>query len=223
MEIPDFHSHLLVKSELRVYSLNKSELSGQSQGLENYFFSVGLHPWWLFEHIEAEILWQKVITLSQNPKCRAIGESGLDRIKNKEHFDLQTYYLIKHMDLANSLSKPLILHMVGGVSDLLEILKKNPLKVALIIHDCLLNEFEIKSLLRSHEKSFFSVSPRLLNRGKGTSLIEAIPIEKLLIETDEFNEAQFIEVFKLICRVKKLSELELQDMLLKKFQTLFKT
>lgn len=62
--------------------------------------------------------------LGQSPKVIAIGECGLDYYRLEEKTkEVQTEVFIQHMELANKLKKPLMLHIRNAYDDALEVLK----------------------------------------------------------------------------------------------------
>lgn len=55
--------------------------------------------------------WQRVVELASHPKVRAIGETGLDQYWDFTPFDLQRELFQRHLQLAQHLDLPFIVHM----------------------------------------------------------------------------------------------------------------
>lgn len=96
-----------------------------SEQLDDVFYAVGLHPWWItkqaYSHdaIERELRRQ-----SQAAKCIAIGECGLDALKEpalSEQLDV----LRLHFELAIEVNLPVIIHCVKAHGDLLKLIDEH--------------------------------------------------------------------------------------------------
>jgi len=74
--------------------------------------SVGLHPTDALD-LSPEV-WSEISFLAKNPKVVAIGECGLDYFRLSENFEevkkKQQDLFLKHLDLALSIDKPLMIH-----------------------------------------------------------------------------------------------------------------
>jgi TatD DNase family protein len=84
--------------------------------------------------------YQKYFELAKDEKVVAIGEVGLDYHHFDENDDveelkkLQKETLVKFIELANEVQKPVMLHCWDGYDDLLEILQKHPVEKKGILH-----------------------------------------------------------------------------------------
>lgn len=98
------------------------------EGRENLFASVGLHP---NDNTTEVFDIEKYRMLAAHPKVVAIGECGLDYYRQDESDkNRQRELFLKHIDIATSLRKPLIIHArptkgtQNAYQDLIEILKE---------------------------------------------------------------------------------------------------
>lgn len=93
-------------------------------------FSVGIHPWYMDE-------WQRYVDLLEEialtPQVIAIGECGLDK-NAKAPLSEQMELFRKHIDLSETLQKPLIIHCVKFFNEILENRKTSQSKMSWIIH-----------------------------------------------------------------------------------------
>ena len=98
------------------------------EGRENLYASVGLHP---NDNTTEVFDIEKYRTLAAHPKVVAIGECGLDYYRQDESDkERQKELFLKHVDIATSLNKPLIIHArptkgtQNAYQDLIGILKE---------------------------------------------------------------------------------------------------
>ena len=124
-------------------------------------------------------------TVDNNKKIVAIGEIGLDYYWNKENKELQKYCFIKQIELANKLELPIVIHTREAVDDTLNILKNkvNVIKKG-IFHCCPLNRELVKQALNLGFYISFAGPITFKNAKNADEIIEMVPLDKMLIETD---------------------------------------
>ena len=145
------------------------------------YCSAGLHPSYLASRPDD---WQEQIRLlSQFPKCKAIGEIGLDYHNGKETAELQKQILIQQILLAKTLDLPCIFHFRDATGDAVQILKQYQPKG--ILH-CFNSSAETAKSLLTIPDLYFSFSGVITykNARKPVEAIQIIPPDRLLIETD---------------------------------------
>ena len=135
--------------------------------------------------LDSQIDLEKIESLAQDKKVVAIGEIGLDYYWNKENKDLQKDIFVKQIEIANKMDLPISIHTREAVYDTLEVLK-NRIKVknSGIFHCCPLNIELIKEAVKLGFYISFSGNVTFKNSKNANKCIEAVPIDKLLIETD---------------------------------------
>lgn len=127
----------------------------------------------------------EIENLAKNKKVVAIGEIGLDYHWNTENKDLQKQVFISQIEIANKLNLPIVIHTREAIYDTLDILKNQikPIKKG-VFHCCPLN----KDLVREGLKLGFYISfagPITFKNSKNADeIIEMVPRDKILIETD---------------------------------------
>lgn len=122
--------------------------------------------------------------IASNKKVVAIGEIGLDYYWNKDNKETQKEMFIKQIELANKLNLPIVIHTREAVADTLEILKKfNVIKKG-IFHCCPLNRELVKEALKLDFYISFSGVITFKNAKNADEIINLVPEDKLLIETD---------------------------------------
>ena len=125
---------------------------------------------------------EEIEKLAQNEKIVAIGEIGLDYYWNKDNKEKQKEIFIQQIEIANNLNLPIVIHTREAVQDTLEILKTN--KARGVFHCCPLNIELIKEGLKLGFYISFAGPVTFKNSKNANHIIEYVPMEKILIETD---------------------------------------
>ena len=122
--ITDVHTHRRAPVPGRIVNIDPSRpfaplLPGQT-------YSAGIHPW----HADRADMFGEVERLAACPGVVAIGETGLDKRRGPS-LDIQIPLFRRHIDLAEAVGKPLIVHCVGAWQELLALPRP---QVMTIIH-----------------------------------------------------------------------------------------
>lgn len=117
-------------------------------------------------------------------KIVGIGEIGLDYHWNKENKQIQKGIFKKQIELANNVNLPIIIHTRDAVLDTLEILKTNIVNKKGIFHCCPLNRELVKEGLKLGYYISLSGVITFKNAKNAEEIINIIPEDRLLIETD---------------------------------------
>ena len=122
----------------------------------------------------------------QKNKIVAIGEIGLDYYweKDEKMRELQRKAFIKQIELANKLNLPIVIHTREAIMDTLEILKQNPVDKKGVFHCCPQNRELIKEGLKLGFYISFAGPITFKNSKNANEMIELVPDDRLLIETD---------------------------------------
>lgn len=126
----------------------------------------------------------KIEELASHPKVVAIGEIGLDYYWNKENKKLQKKIFIKQINLANKLNLPIVIHTRDAFLDTIEILKQNKVEKKGIFHCCPLNRELVREGLNLGFYISLSGVITFKNTKNADDIINMIPEDRLLIETD---------------------------------------
>ena len=166
---------------------------------EGVYAAVGLHPGHLieqeveYEENEETIKYKSkpeefdynfYLNLAKNKKVVGIGECGLDyfRIADEKLKEKQKEVFIKHIELANEVSKPIIIHCRKAHEDLLEILRLETELPSGVMH------FFTGTLEQAEkyiELGFYvSFSGVITFTQSYDEVVKNIPLEKIIIETD---------------------------------------
>jgi len=176
----DIHTHDAVEQE-DVFQLQSLFLQDFEQNpLLNYPVTAGIHPWHahLFTPDEAREMLERNIG---NPNIVGIGETGLDRSIHTS-LAIQEEIFQLHIEAAEKIGKPLIIHCVRCWQDVSRLRKDT--SIPWILHGYSGNLQTTQQLLK---KNFiFSIGSHLLDRrAKLRESVEIIPMDKLFLETDD--------------------------------------
>ena len=126
----------------------------------------------------------KIVQNNKSKKLVAIGEIGLDYYWNKENKGLQELAFIKQIELANKLELPIVIHSRDASVDTINIIEENKVNKAGIFHCCQQNQEMIKNALRLGYYISLAGPVTFKNAKNSADIIQMIPMDKLLIETD---------------------------------------
>ena len=143
------------------------------------FYSVGLHPWYL----TTETLEKQFAVVKEKSRLKnvvAIGETGLDKVSATD-FDLQQTVFAQHIQLANEVQKPLIVHCVRAHAEVIALLKQIPVQVPVIFHG--FNK-SIELARQLVALGYYLSFGKGLDKQGVQEIMAALPIAKVFLETD---------------------------------------
>ncbi len=227
------------------------EIAEKHKGM---FASVGLHPLNLDtglmkikdkkERLEKVFDYQKYEKLAKSPKVIAIGEIGLDYYlkpktkRKREIFKVkQKELLFEELRLAKKLNLPVIFHCRMAHFDLIQFLKENkevfPKKA--VLHSFVGNLEELKEYLNfGYNIGFNGIIFKKIEDIDFKKIIKAVPLEKILVETDtpylappqvkeKRNEPIFVKyIIKRIADIKNLEFEKVAETTFENAKRLFK-
>ena len=134
-------------------------------------------------------LWKKLkeiedLVNKNYKKIVAIGEIGLDYYWNTENKELQKKAFIEQIEIANKCDLPIVIHTREAVMDTLQILKDNNVLKKGVFHCCPQNRELIKEALKLGFYISFAGPITFKNSKNAEEMINLVPNDKLLIETD---------------------------------------
>ena len=185
--IKKIHNDEIDKFVSAGYSLESSKKSIELSKKYDFMYSTcGISPNDI-PQTEEEV-WKEVAEIKkiakENNKVVAIGEIGLDYHWNTENKELQKRAFIEQIKIANELNLPIQIHTRDAVMDTLEILKKNNVNKKGIFHCCPLNRELVKEGLKLGFYISFAGPVTFKNSKNANEIIEMVPNDKMLIETD---------------------------------------
>ena len=148
------------------------------------YAGVGVHPEEAFLLGDEELAC--LAEWSKDPKVVAIGEIGLDYYweKDQDKRQLQRTVFIQQLDLARQLGLPVCVHNRDAHGDTMNILRKEGKGIPGVMH-CFSGSLEIARELVDMGWYIGVDGPLTFkNAAKLPEIVKAIPLERILVETD---------------------------------------
>ena len=196
-----------------------------------FYGAVGVHPSDAFG-VDDKMM-SEIEELAAHPKVKAIGEIGLDYYwEENPSREEQKDAFRKHLELAKKLNMPVIIHDRDAHQDTLEIMKEFP-EVIGVVH-CFSGsaEMAVECLKLGYYIGITGVVT-FKNAKKIIDVVEVVPMDKLLVETDapymspapnrgKRNQSDYIEyVIEKIAEIKGISSVEVSERTIENTKKLF--
>ena len=192
------------------YKHFKSMLNLKKKFPENIFLMSGLHPCYVNENYEFELLQVKKF-LDKNDIV-AVGEIGIDLHWKKENLDLQINVFKQQIDIANKYNLPVVIHCRESLNEILKVLKNRKVNCGGVFHCFAGTIEEAKQIIELGFKLGIGGIVTFKN-GQIDKFLHKIDIKHIVLETDspylaptphrgKRNESSFIDI---IC--KKISDI----------------
>ena len=197
---------------------------------DNVHASCGVHPL----DVESDFALDVLHEYAKHPKVVAIGETGLDYHYQPETAQLQQLRFEQQTELAVELNKPLIIHTRNAREDTLSILRNGDAQRCGGVIHCFTEDLPFAEA--AMELGFYISISGIVTFKQATELkevVKALPLERLLIETDspylapiphrgkQNQPAYVVEVAAYIAQLKGVSLSEVGQKTSKNFQNLF--
>lgn len=201
------HTHYSTRTdfEIRQEAINSAS---------SVFHSVGVHPWNADEYAVDEVI--ERVEQSINDKTLAIGECGLDGLKGPD-FSIQLPVFEQQVKLSEKRQLPLIIHCVKGWNELLVVRKKHRPQQPWIFHG-----FAKAGILNPVVQSgmLISLGAGIVHHPKRTELVNSIPDQLLLLETDD-AQVEIKQVYECVADLKQISLQQLNELVTTNFKNTF--
>lgn len=200
-------------SACALYNHDYSATDAPHNGL---MFSAGLHPWFINDGYDNELLRLSEFIMTHSPV--AIGEAGLDKAITLS-FAVQEEVFLFQASLAAKRHLPMIIHAVRSYNEIIKCRKMFADAPPWIIHGFLGNAIQAEQLIA--HGLYVSFGQHLCEgKGKAAQIIHLIDKEKIFFETD--NAAISIEeVYLCASKLTGLSVDEWQKVTANNFKRVF--
>ena len=208
----DIHTHHQHSDDRVVFALiNRSSDFAHIQAP----CTLGLHPWYV-QGTQQE--WSALQSAAVAKDVLAIGECGLDKLCSTD-WSLQLTYFEQQIELANQLSKPLIIHCVRAYEEVLHLLRKATVPV--IFHG--FNKSVQLANQLCAQNYYLSLGAAIAQADSPSSiLVQSIPLSQLFLETDQQEKYSIQEIYTIASNLRGISLEELQMHIQNNFRFIFK-
>ena len=191
----DVHTHSVSLDESVFSILNKYPNSSDFLNP----FSIGIHPWF----IQKATLENELLILEEKLKlknCFALRECGLDKMIEVD-FNLQAAVFKKQVVLSEKYQKPLIIHCVRAIQEIIQLKKELQPKQKWIFHGFNKNLQVAEDVLKNGFVLSFGAA--IIKNKKLQEVISEIPLDVVLLETDD-SKISIKEVYQKLSEIKKI-------------------
>ena len=147
--------------------------------LPGHYYSVGLHPWDIDNNWPT--LMAKLGVMVLHPQVVMIGEAGIDKKNGHASLEQQQEVLRQHIRLSQLVHKPLIIHCVKAVDELLALRKETRATLPWVLHGFRGGAEQAWQLHRAG----IQVS---IGEYYDERMVETLPLDCLLLESDDEND-----------------------------------
>ncbi len=193
--------------------------------MEKYDFiygALGIHPTDSGELTDVDIEWLRAQCALE--KCVAVGEIGLDYYWDEPDRAIQKKWFVRQLNLAREVKLPVVIHSRDAAQDTVDIMKaEHAEEIGGVIH-CFSYSKEIAKIFL--DMGFYIGVGGVVTFNNGRKLkdvVESIPLERIVVETDcpylapvpfrgKRNDSRKLElVLKQIAEIKGVSREEVGD------------
>ena len=209
------------------------EMVKKAEQYQQVSFSCGVHPLHVGEDKRYSL--DDLKELVNKPRVVAVGETGLDYYYSKDSIKQQQHSFEHHIQVANEVDKPLIVHTRDARKDTIDILKHNNAEKCSGVLHCFTENWEMaKAALDIGFYISISGIVTFKNAIELQEVVKKIPLDRLLVETDspylapvpfrgKQNQPAYVKhVADFIAQLKGVSFAEVAETTTNNFKTLFK-
>lgn len=197
--LKDIHTHRFTDSAPEEVLLSCPVLKKEMPA-EAVYLSAEIHPWHLTaENLSCQI--ERMENMLSDSRVLALGEVGLDKLTECP-YPIQIKAFEEIVSISEAYGKPLIIHCVKSVDELIAIRKKMRPALPWIMHGFRGKPQQADNLLRH---GFYLSFGEHYN----SQVMKEIPIERLFLETDESN-VPIDELYNRAAAIRHISAEELK-------------
>lgn len=151
---------------------------------DQLFATAGIHPHHAEQATGANM--SKLAELTQHPKVKAVGETGLDYFRNFTPKDQQIASFEQHIQLAIDTGLPMFLHERDAYPDFADMIREHRSNLSELVVHCFTGEEEALDAYLDLD-CYIGITGWICDERRGQHLlplVKKIPSDRLLIETD---------------------------------------
>jgi TatD DNase family protein len=145
----------------------------------------GVHPWHIDSIDNIDSYEERLCNILEFHPLSGVGETGLDRLKNKTISSLQRSIFDKHLRVASLLNRPVVVHGAKCWGEVFKECVKYSSKIpSFLFHGFSRSGGLVKDIVSIN--GYFSIGPSLLNDHAINyhNLVKTFPLDRILIESD---------------------------------------
>jgi TatD DNase family protein len=200
----NFHTHHLKNEGIEILNFDSNK------NLNSQFFSYGIHP----KEVEKKVFVEDYL-LQEN--CLAVGEIGLDKLISIS-LEKQINVFKEQIVFSEKYKLPVIIHCVKAWNEISAIKKELKPKQKWIFHGFSKTNL-VKDVLKN--EMYIGIGTRILFDEKLQECLHKIPLNKILLETDDDEKNSILSVYEKVSEIKKLSLQELEIQIEENFSRIF--
>lgn len=189
MKLFDIHTHQHSSQGPAIVNCYPEDFIAEKGG----FYSVGIHPW--NAHLASDASLQLLTNCAAHRQVLAIGEVGIDK-HAQASLSIQIELFKQQVALSESLQKPLLIHAVKAMDELLALKRLLRPVQPWIIHGFRGNDAVAKTYI--NHGFYLSLGEKFQS-----AALLAIPDGRLFLETDESQWA-IAEIYHRVAQEKKV-------------------
>ena len=171
----------------------------------------GIHPW---QAADQNV--EFAVTDAMFADADAVGETGLDFVCGVDRVAQERLFRL-HLDAAQRLCLPVVLHCVRAFEPVMNILREYSLRTA-IFHGFIGSEQQAaRAVGRGYYLSF---GPATMRSPRTVAALRSVPLERIFAETDD-TDADIADVYGMICRVRGVEMETLKERLAQNYYDIF--
>ncbi|MBK8806318.1 MAG: TatD family hydrolase [Bacteroidales bacterium] len=217
MKFINIHTHKPRNSE-HIVEVNNLFLQDVDSFPDRGLYSVGLHPWHISN--DEDSIREHFVNLEKlivQSRLLMVGECGLDRF-HEIVINQQIPVFIEHLVLAQHYEKPVLIHSVKAVSDIISIRNKLRISVPFIFHGYNGNEEMTQQLMKN--ETYFSFGAALLTIKSLQDIFKEIPTNRIFLETDD-SDIDIERIYEIAASILSISIEKLKVVINDNFTELF--
>ena len=210
-----------------------------AQRYEPLYACVGVHPW--YSNTLTDDVCEKLLGLAKEKKVVAMSEIGIDYVYHRDNVyslsfvkgylpkEVQSRALANEIKIAKEVKIPLVIHENRSHPDILEILRtEGAAQVGGVIHGFIGDMSTAEKYLDMGfyisvgKRAIWDVAFDPVRAPLLRSVIEQVPMDKLLIETDTAEPADVWEVAGKVAELRGIDTAKIGDITTGNIQRLFK-
>lgn len=160
-----------------------SKLLALKLSYENIFIGIGLHPYFMTEHVKDDLGHLEKFLSEHRPLINAVGEIGLDNVQNS-NFEEQHFYFKAQLILAQEWQLPVIIHHRKSHNQTIQLLKQLNFTNGGVIHGFSGSDQIAQVYVDMGFKLGIGGTITYPRANKTLQAIKSVGLEHLVLETD---------------------------------------